>query len=124
MKLPLYIRAGLLISEANFVLGEYLFQALYSIQYPVEVAVNSGVNSRHALGSTEPGTKTDYSYEMRSVEGGAPANDVSHEATATVPHAGVLPSLTTSADLRASQYPASGFVNLPEGEARRIRLTD
>ena len=103
------IRAGLIIIfEANFVFGEYLFQALYSLQYPVEVAVNSGVNSRHALSSTEPGTKTDYSDEMRSVEGRALADDVSHEATATVPHTGVLPSLSTSTDLRASQHTASG----------------
>ena len=114
MKLPLYIRAGLLISEANFVLGEYLFQALYSIQYPVKVAVNSGVNSRHALSSTEPGTKTDYSYEMRSVEGRAPANDVSHEATATVSYTGVLASLSTSTDLGPGQNPASLRVNIPE----------
>ena len=109
-------------TQANFVLGEYLFQALYSLQYPVEVAVNSGVNSRHAFSSTEPGTKTDYSDEMRSVEGRALADDVSHEATTTVPHTGVLPSLSTSADLRASQHTASSRVNLPEGEARRIRL--
>ena len=95
------------LDTVHFVLGEYLFQALYSVQYPVEVAVNSGVNSRHALGSTEPGTKTDYSYEVRSVEGRAPADDVSHEATATVPHTGVLPSLSSSADLRVSQDPAS-----------------
>ena len=84
-----------------------LFQALDCVQYPVQIAVNSGVNPRHAFSSTEPRTKTDDSDEMRSVEGRAPAHDVSHEATATVPHTGVLPGLSTSADLRAGQHPAS-----------------
>ena len=86
---------------------EYLFQTLDSIQYPAEVAVNSGVNSWHTFSSTESWTKTDYSYEMRSVEGGALTDDVPHETTATVPHTGVLPSLAPSADLRVSQHPAS-----------------
>ena len=97
--------------------AEYLlFQALHCIQYPGEIAVNSGVNSRHPLSSTEPGTKTDHSYEVRSIEGRAPANNVSHQAATTVPHTGVFPGLSTSTDLRPSQHPASGCVNLPEGE--------
>ena len=72
---------------------EYLFQTLDSIQYPAEIAVNSGVNSWYTFSSTEFWTKTDNSYEMRSVEGRALTDDVPHEATATVPHTGVLPSL-------------------------------
>ena len=86
---------------------EYLFQTLDSIQYPAEIAVNSGVNSWHTFRSTEFWTKTDNSYEMRSVEGRALTDDVPHETTATVPHTGVLPCLSSSADLRASQDPAS-----------------
>ena len=109
-----------IISKAKFVFPEYLFQTLDSIQYPGEIAVNSGVNPRHPFSSTQARTEADDSNEMRSVEGRAPSDDVSHEATATVPHTGVPPGLSTSADLRAGQHPASGRVNLPEGEARRI----
>ena len=68
----------------------YLFQTLYSIQYPVKVTVNSGVNSWYAFSSTESWTKTDHSYEMRSIKGRALTNDLSHEATTAVPNTGVL----------------------------------
>ena len=95
---------------------EYLFQTLDSIQYPGEIAVNSGVNPRHPFSSTQARTEADDSNEMRSVEGRAPSDDVSHEATPTVPHTGVPPGLSTSADLRPSQHSATLGVNIPGGE--------
>ena len=83
------------------------------VQYPVEVAVDSGVDTRHPLGPTEPRAEGDDSNQMRSEEWRAGTVDVSHETTAAVPHTGVLPGLAASADLSGGQHAATLGVDIP-----------
>ena len=90
------------------------------LKYPVQVAVDSRVDARHALCAAEPRAEGDHTDEMRSPEGKTWNLDIPHETTATVTHTGVLASLASSTDLRAGQHSASLGVDIPEVTERQL----
>ena len=62
----------------------------HGVEDPVQVTVDSGVNSWNSLSSTEPRTEADDSYQVPPVPPGLEVRDTSHQTTPTVSHTRVL----------------------------------
>merc|ERR1719278_848466 len=84
----------------------------HSVKDPVQVTVNSGVNSWDSFSSTESGTKADDSYEVPSVDPGLQVRDTSHQTTPTVPNTRILALLSSGTYLFLSQYSSPLSINL------------